>query len=351
VFGSATQPPAVDRDLVDHVVSELGLSIKSQKNTRHNRRSRNVILDTSDGRVVLKRYRPEWGPETVECVHSTLERLEEIDEPGPRPLATPSGHSWLYAEESVLAVFRFIKGNSYATTFLARRDRLDITSRTASALARLHTSLVDFAPGGSHHHGLDQATGRPKRDMRWHVSMVDELKSRSAEIQDPAERALADQMDHESPSLLETLDGLDSILNQIELPTTVIHGDFGIHNLIFPKGTAPVPIDFELSRRDWRLNDLISATGKHRFKDGSYDLESMKVFVASYDRRFPLTAGERRLLAEAWAHYKLRAAVQYWNSYHVTSGPIRKLRSAIDSLAQARQVLEDPGPVRALAER
>jgi Ser/Thr protein kinase RdoA (MazF antagonist) len=129
----------------------------------------------------------------------------------------------------------------------------------------------------------------------------------------------------------------------------VIHGDFGIHNLIFPSKGPPVPIDFELSRRDWRMNDLISAAGKHRLRGGAYDLESMRVFIEAYDERLPLAPSERELFAQIWSHYKLRAAVQYWNSYHLTEGPARKLQSALDSISQAREVLENPTPIQQLA--
>lgn len=348
---SLTRPAAIDTDEVARVSRAFGLSVTNQTNVRHNRRSRNLILETDVGRVVMKRYRPGWLPQTVACVHSILRRLEQIEEPGPRLVPTVEGDDWLNMGDGVYAVFRFIEGASYASTFLLRKHRLEITSKAARSLARTHESLMDFVPEGDHHHGIDPDTGKPKRDLQWHVNMVRALKEKTGDIQASEDAKLAHSLHEESDGLLETLADLDSMIDAADLPVTVIHGDYGIHNLIFPADRSPVPIDFELSRLDWRINDLISAAGKHRYRGGDYDLESMKTFLRAYDDRFRLDDQERKLMAEAWSHYKLRAAVQYWNSYHQTQGPTRKLRSALDSIAQARQVMADPDPIRQLVER
>jgi Ser/Thr protein kinase RdoA (MazF antagonist) len=329
------------------VIEAFDLEVARDRNVQHNRRSRNLIIDTTQGRVILKKYRPEWGVGTVECVHSILTALEDLDEPAPRLKRTPQAADSVVGPDGVFAVFEFVKGASFASTYLLREHRLRITAAAAKAMARIHSSLVDFTPAGEHHHGVD-SEGRPKRDLEWHIQMVDQLKRRTEEIEDQVERELANRLSRDSGRLLETLALLDAEVGRADLPTTVIHGDFGIHNLIFPRNESPVPIDFELSRRDWRLNDLISATGKHRFKDGGYDVESMRVFINAYDEENQLLASERELMAEAWAHYKLRAAVQYWNSYHSTGGPARKLRSALDSISQADQVIENPEPIRLL---
>ena len=49
----------------------------------------------------------------------------------------------------------------------------------------------------------------------------------------------------------------------------------------------------------------------------------------AYSAAFPSTGTSGRLLPDTWRLYKLPAAVQYWNSYFETDGPIRKLESAV----------------------
>jgi Ser/Thr protein kinase RdoA (MazF antagonist) len=348
---SVTYPAAIDAETRNRVLEAFDLEVEGHKNVRHNRRSRNLFVDTPQGKVVLKRYRPDWQPHTVTCVHSVLTELERLGEPAPRLLRTHQGADFVAQPDGVFAVFEFVPGISFSSSYLMRRHRLLVTAEAAKALARMHLALVDFQPAGEHHHGIDPETGDPRRDLNWHIDMVEDLKYKSEGIRDDVERELGARLAENSNRLLETLADLDALVGSADLPTTVIHGDFGIHNLIFPRGSEPVPIDFELSRRDWRINDLISAVGKHRYKGGDYDLESMRVFLQSYDRAFGLSASERGLMAETWAHYKLRAAVQYWNSYFLTGGPTRKLRSALDSMAQAEGVIDDPSQIRSLARR
>ena len=150
--------------------------------------------------------------------------------------------------------------------------------------------------------------------------------------------------------LLDEIDRLERLLAGAAFLRLVVHGDYGLHNLVFPYPDLAVPVDFELSRLEWRLFDLISVLGKHRYRGGRYDLESMVTLLGAYSTEFALTPDERRLLPDAWRLYKLQAAVQYWNSYFETNGPVRKLVSSLDSIAQADLVAEHPEIVRRLVE-
>ncbi len=58
---------------------------------------------------------------------------------------------------------------------------------------------------------------------------------------------------------------------------------------------------------------------------------------------------EQTLLPDIWRLYKLQSAVQYWNSYVETDGPIRKLDSALDAIEQAQWVTEHPEAIERLA--
>jgi Ser/Thr protein kinase RdoA (MazF antagonist) len=122
---------------------------------------------------------------------------------------------------------------------------------------------------------------------------------------------------------VEQLGPLDELLSAALLKRTIIHGDYGLHNLLFRRDGTVMPVDFELARLEWRLSDLV------------YDFESIQWFMAAYHATFPLNADEWRLFAEVWRFYKLQGAVQYWNSYFETNGPARKLISARDAIAQA----------------
>ena len=107
-------------------------------------------------------------------------------------------------------------------------------------------------------------------------------------------------------------------------------------------------MDFELARLDWRVNDLVSTLGKHRFAGSGYDIAPMEGFLAGYAPEFPLTSDELALLSDAWQLYRLRAAVQYWNSYFQTDGPTSRLRSALQAIDQAAWIADHPEAIARL---
>jgi Ser/Thr protein kinase RdoA (MazF antagonist) len=185
--------------------------------------------------------------------------------------------------------------------------------------------------------------------MAWHEAKVSELRARADEIDDPEAVCLARTLDCAAETVLDELDRLDAVLTGACLRRLVIHGDYGLHNLIY-RGDDAIPVDFEVARLDWRVNELVSVLGKHRYRGGRYDLQSMHTFMTAYARDFPLTPDEQSLFPEAWRSYKLQAAVQYWNSYFETGGPTRKLASAIDSIEQSKWVVGHPGAIQGLGQ-
>jgi Ser/Thr protein kinase RdoA (MazF antagonist) len=307
-----------------------------------------VALATDRGDKVVKLYRPQWKPAAVRYGHSIMLRLEELGFPAVRLFRTPAGATWIDLEGQLFSVFDFVAGTNFSLNFLRRGDRLRLTAMAAGTLARLHRCLDGFVPEGEHHLAFASRTGGRTRDLAWHVAKLEELRRRSADLTDEEAVEKARRLTELSGRLVDEMAGLETALADAPLPRTVIHGDFGMHNLIFPPLGDPVPLDFEVARLDWRVNDLISALGKYRYGGGTYDLESMETFIRAYADVLPFTADELRLLPPAWRLYRLRAAVQYWNSYFETDGPVRKLGSALHAIGQSRWVVDHPEAIRRL---
>ena len=348
-FAGQLGPPVIDRATVTDILECYGIRTAGpSRNLRLARRSLNVAVATPSGKRVLKLYRPQWKPATVEYGHSILVRLEEQNVPAVRLSRTTDGATYVTRQDRVFAVFDFVPGVNYSLNFLRRPDRLRLTVIAGQTLANLHSSVGEFTPAGEHHMGLVSTNGARRRDVAWHAAKLDELGARTANLVDADARRRAKDLCDRSTWLLDEIERLDTALDRAELPRLVIHGDYGLHNLIF-QPTGAIPVDFELSRLDWRINDLVSALGKYRYRSGQYDFESMDTFMESYRRWFPLTVDEQTLLPDIWRLYKLQSAVQYWNSYVETDGPIRKLDSALDAIEQAQWVTEHPEAIERLA--
>jgi Ser/Thr protein kinase RdoA (MazF antagonist) len=135
---------------------------------------------------------------------------------------------------------------------------------------------------------------------------------------------------------------LDETLRNVVLPRIVIHGDYGLHNLIYRNLDDAIPVDYELSRLEWRMSDLVSVIGKFRYKDGSYDFESITQFMHAYQSEYSISDSEWTIFPLVWKYYKLMKAVQYWKSYFETNGPARKLRSSRHEIERASWALDNP---------
>jgi glycosyltransferase involved in cell wall biosynthesis/Ser/Thr protein kinase RdoA (MazF antagonist) len=335
--------PAIDLWRIRNILDYYGLRlVGAPRNLGVGRRSRNMAVPTDHDVKVVKLYRPQWTPARVRYGHSILGRLHELHAPAPRLARARDGATWVCHHHEVFAVFDFVPGTNYSSSFLRGKDRTRLMMISGESLARLHRRLDGFAPKGEHHLGFVSPTGACRRDVAWHAAKLDELKARSANLTDPKATAVAGRLIDQADRVLEEIDRLDRSLSDAAFLRLVIHGDYGLHNLIFQSTDEPVPVDFELSRVDWRVNDLIVALAKYRTSRGVYDTESMEAFMLGYADAFPLTTDERRLLPDAWRLYKLRAAVQYWNSYFQIDGPIHRLALAQDSIDQSEWLLKRP---------
>jgi Ser/Thr protein kinase RdoA (MazF antagonist) len=209
------------------------------------------------------------------------------------------------------------------------------------ALARLHHALDGFLPEGSHHLGFVSHTEGWRRDLAWHSAKVDEMKERSQGL-NSEDKVHADWLVQNCSRVLDELGQLDETLRQSALPRLIIHGDYGLHNVVFDRRRDTVtPLDFESSRLEWRLSDLVSALSRLRYGGGVYNFESIRSFLEGYQSEVPIGDDEWQYLPLVWRFHKLRASLIYWNSYFETGGPARKLISARDAVRQAEWVVQN----------
>ncbi len=348
-IGSRLRPLDIDPDVIGPVLSRYRLELaRPPQNLPIGRRGRNVALTTTAGQQVLKLYRPQWQTETIVYEHSILNRLAGLNFPAPRLVATPQGETFVGEGGRNYALFHFMAGTNYTSTYLLRAHRLRLTAMAGQTLARFHWQLQGFVPEGQHHLGFTSYTGARRRDLAWHIEKVSELKERSRGLGE-LEKTHADWLVRHSGALLEELARLDERLSAASLPRLIIHGDYGLHNLLFQQRAAP--LDFELTCLEWRLTDLVSCLARFRFVGDAYDVESMRCFMEAYQAEYPLSADEWQWLPQVWRFYRLQAAVQYWNSYFETIGPVRKLISARDSVSQAEWALNHQARLLALNPR
>lgn len=336
------RPPSIGESLAREVLGRLGLALAGRpRNLGGGRRSRNVVVDTDHGRKVIKRYRDTWDAATVAYGHSILLRCQAQRLPAPRLVRAPDGATWVRLEGGgVYAVFDLLDGRGYSSSYLRRRDRLHLLERAGATLAGMHAGLQGFEPEGRHHMAFASLEGPRVRDAGWYATTVEELAGR-ADASDPAVARLV----LEAPAAARAIGELEGALDG--LPRTVIHGDYGLHNVVFRADDA-VPIDFELSRLDLRVLDPVLFLARLLDAASSPDIEAWEALVAGYSRVAPLTADEREAFARVWRLQQLTSAVRNWQTSETTADPRSRTAAAVRCLDRAGWLDERPDVARRL---
>ncbi len=343
------RPPPIARGDVDVVLAAYGLRSRHRPVTlTTGRRNANVAVHTDRGELVLRRHRAGWAHDAVLHEHSILTELARRGIAVPQLLRTVAGDTVVEQDGRLHALFVREPGENLAGMRLSGPRRLELVHEAGAALARLHLALVDFTPAGRHHltddlldsgddsdgGESDESDGRGAgRGRTGGAAALDRLAGEAPVPDDAAAAAALRTLRSRAGSIDERLAGLEDRLRSAELPRTVIHGDYGVHNLLYrPDGSALV-LDFELARRGRRLVDLVSLLARCTPDDA-------RALFAGYGGLVPMTADEQELLPAFWEHHWLHAALRSWQN-HYDLGGTKRLRTALRRLEQA----DRPPPV------
>ncbi|HZD11571.1 MAG TPA: glycosyltransferase [Candidatus Binatia bacterium] len=331
--------PQMPRDDVERLLTSYDLQvIAAPENLPLGWRGHSLVVRTNAGKKVLRRYRESWPEKTIAYEHAILRALEEAGFPAPRLVGTRNDRTIVRQDGAFFALFDYLEGKNYAGCVMLPAQRRQLLKIAGETLARLHCQLADFLPQGEHHLGFSSETGLRQRDLDWHLQQLPALSQKVDELIDPQAREEARWLAQNSKAIGCRLQRLEEKLASAPLPRTVIHGDYGIHNLHFQIAPAGVPrahltaavVDFELARREWRLLDLVGVISR-------LGLQAVKTFVRAYQAACAenLTIGDEewRRLPEVWQHYRLRGAIQYWHNY-LQQGDVQRM-------AKARQRVEE----------
>jgi Ser/Thr protein kinase RdoA (MazF antagonist) len=289
------------------------------------RKSMVLILTGERGKGVLKRFREGKPLPAVLFVHSVLARLRELDFPALRPRLTQDGRDLVSLNGYHYALYEFMSGYRYTDFYVMSKSlECQYIARAGAVLARYHRLMADFLPQGRLASGY-KALGTKERwdTYSWYrtewnrLTAQPTLRRDGRQLFSPAtacyvERKLAglDQGEREQPLL----------------PVTVVHGDYGPHNLFFgPGATFRSVLDFNAVRLEQRIDEV--AAGLRRFaglSSGGLDLDKARVFLEAYQAVTPLTAEELERLPYVFTRIRLRGLVKGLSVYQDTGSRLTR---------------------------
>ena len=317
--------PRISRERAGQILEQYGLRIlRSPTNLSQTWRNPLVIVRTSDGKKVLKQYRETSSPESIAHEHSIIEHLEAHDFPAVRVNRTLDGQTMVEMDGHMYGLFDHVPGRHFATVYITRAARRSLHRIAGRTLGRFHRAMAGFRPAASHHLGFNSDGGR-ERDLEWCLSTIDQVTTDGDVRADPSASDLFAWLSDRSGYLRESLTETAEAIDGTHLPRTVIHGDYGIHNLLFLRDRTAVVHDFELARSDWRLLD-IGITFK-RLRPANRG-----VFLTGYRATNEIQDAELDHLPLLWRHHLLTGAVRSWYGY-ARFGGVERLVTARDRIA------------------
>lgn len=276
-------------------------------------RSASVIVETSSGRRLLKRYKPAVRDEAIVHEHSVLLHLSRIGfGSSVRVVARPDdGGTVVTLEGDRYALFEYIPDAfQYYRYLMTSSTRRGYVAQAGDLLARFHAALRGFTPSGMNWIGFDPATGRRERDQEWYAERLERCRRAGRDSTDDVVRDLVRRAD----ALGDELSRLEGRLEAAGLERQVIHGDFGPHNLLFRQAGPPMVIDLEISRLDWRSLEVANALWRFGFDERRGPrLADMAALLDAYQERLPLAPSELARLAELWRFSHVRRVISNWD--------------------------------------
>jgi Ser/Thr protein kinase RdoA (MazF antagonist) len=313
--------PPLAPEVVDAVLDGFGLRrTGAVRRLACGWRNDNVLVSTTGGRKVLRRHRAGWLRSTVDHEHAVLGELERVGFAAPRLGRKPDGGTVVDLQGRSHAVFTYEAGTNLAGLVLSRARRASALEEAGATLARLHRVLEPFKPPHAHH------LAEPGPGERHQAAALAEATT-AHRPETPQGIAALRSLVARAEAVDARLAMLDRQLLAVDLTLTVIHGDYGLHNLLFRRDGTVVVLDLELARRAPRLVDIVTTLAR-------YGPSGERSLLAGYQREGGLSAAETAALPAFWEQHWLRAGLRSWRNHHQQGGE-RRLLAALARLERA----------------
>ena len=261
----------------------------------------NTVIETDWGRVFLRRRNPKYcTDDQLVFDHDLMRHLAAKGIPGPLPLATKDGETWVQTEKGTFELHRFTDGEDHD------RSNLEQIKSAARELALFHLAGMDFETCAS--------KAWPRYDSPFLIRA-----------------GLAGIGRHLPPKRKEDMGFVRrqvGILGRelpderyASLPRYVIHGDYHPANMLFRGDAVAGIFDLDWASRQPRVRDLADgvmfyASERTSDVDGgditsltgavTYNEERTRLFLGTYHRTLPIREEEMAALPQflraRWLH-------------------------------------------------
>jgi Ser/Thr protein kinase RdoA (MazF antagonist) len=275
--------------------------------------SSNCIVTTSRGKFVFRRHR--LSETQVAYEHQVLDHLQKRGFPAPRMLANQAGQAWCAIDGSLYSVYEFAEGYCPANFLWTPTAWRDIITQYGRTLGEYHQAVAGLVPSVYKWSGYRPAGHKRWREGEW-------FRRALADIRPLLQKLTATKpVDDWTRSRIDAIDRmlrLESVVEErSDLSKLVIHGDYSPWNVLFRPRQRPFVLDFNESRLDLKVYDIVLATFWFAWRGGHLDQDRARAFQAGYCETGQLTEADISLAGPVFQWVMARSLTERLHKHYL----------------------------------
>ena len=337
------KPDAALYQALSHLAElyQLGEIQTCRRASRSN--SLNYVVVTPQGKYVFRRQR--LSEDAVEYEHQVLNHLQQRGFPAPRMLTSQAGHVCSTIDGSLYSVYIFAEGYCPTNFLWWPAVWRDIITQYGRTLGKYHQAITGLVPSAYMWNGY-----RPKEHKRWREG--DWFRKALADIRPLLQKPTAtDPIDDFVRSRIDALDEMLELESVVEgrsdLAKLVIHGDYSPWNVLFRPGHPPTVLDFNESRLDLKIYDIMLATFWFAWRGDRLDQDRSLAFQSGYCETSQLNASDINLAGAVFRWIMTRSLIERLHKHYIgrhllESGPAgmeRQYQMCVFAAQQPQQLV------------
>lgn len=294
-------------------------------------KSLNYFVTTPQGKFVFRQQ--QLSEDDLVYERQILDHLQLQNFPAPRMLMDQQERGWVKVDEAFYSVYNFMSGYRTTDFLWLPSGKREVITQSGGTLARYHQVVADLIPSAYKWNGY-----RPSGEQRWREGgwFWQALKDIAALVQKSAAHSPLDNFVRYRLELLEQMLRLEPLVEeQNELSKVVIHGDYAPWNVFFRLQQPPFVLDFNESRLDLKIYDIVLATFWFAWRNGRLDQNRVMAFQQGYGAHGRLTQADIKLAGTVFRWIMVRSLIERLHKHYLLGRhPLSKSVNGLEKQCQ-----------------
>lgn len=268
--------------------------------------SLNFFVTTPRGKFVFRRH--NLPQESVAYEHQILEYLQRRDFPAPRMLTNQTGRAWSEINGSLYSVYEFAAGYCPTDFVWLPATRRDIVVQCGYTLGQYHQAIAGLVPTAYKWNGYRPDEHKRWREGDWFRQVVADIRPL---LQKPGATSPMDDFARARLDEIERMLELEPVVEErSDLSKLVIHGDYAPWNVLFHRGRPSLVLDFNESRLDLKVYDVMLATFWYAWREGRLNPSRVQALQGGYCQANSLNQADVNLAGDVFQWIMARSLIE-----------------------------------------